>query len=392
MSDPARNLGPKLALLALGNFAVGTGALVIAGVLPMIARDTGVEVGTAGQLVAVYALAYAVMAPLLGGLGAGVPRRWFLAGAMALLAVGSVLGGMATSFATLVAARVIAALGGAAFTPGSAAVAAAMSPPEKRGGAIALVFGGFSVATVLGVPLGTYLGAHASWRVAFVLVAVIGTIAAVGVAALLADAPPAARVGASTWAGLIKRPPLLRAVAAAVFQMAAQFTVFTYVAGILRGAGVGSDGVTLVLLGFGVSSVIGTQIGGKLADRFSPRLVVSGFLAGLALLLPLVSVFANDRGFLVVAIVVWGGVGFGFQAPQQKRVVLLAPEAPTLALALNASALYVGTSLGASAGGIASHGYGLATLGWIGAGLALVGLGLAARADPDFGTEVAVAS
>lgn len=371
----------RLLVLALGNFAVGTGALVLAGVLPMIAHDVNVSAGTAGQLVAIYALAYAVAAPIISTLASGIPRRTLLAVSMLVLAAGSVVGCVATSFPVLVVARVVAALGGAAFTPASAAVAASIAAPERRGAAIALVFGGFSVATVLGVPVGTYLGAHASWRVAFGLVAALALLAGAGVLVALRGAPPAARVGADAWLSLLRRGAAVRAAAAAALQMAAQFTVFTYVAPLLRHAGFSGDGITFVLLGFGVASIAGTQIGGVLGDRLPPRLVVSGALAGLAIVLPLVSLASSSKLAVVVVLLVWGAVGFGFQAPQQKRIASLAPSAPTLALALNASALYVGTSAGAALGGVLWGAWGLTALGVAGGILAALGLAAALPGD-----------
>lgn len=379
MSGTPRRL--VLLVLALGNFAVGTGALVLAGVLPMIAHDVNVSAGTAGQLVAIYALAYAVAAPIISTLASGIPRRTLLALSMLVLAAGSVLGCIATSFPLLVVARVVAALGGATFTPASAAVAAAIAAPERRGAAIALVFGGFSVATVLGVPIGTYLGAHASWRVAFGLVAALAVLAGAGVLVALRDAPPATRVGADAWLALLRRGAVVRAAAAAALQMAAQFTVFTYVAPLLGHAGFGPDSITFVLLGFGIASIAGTQLGGVLGDRLPPRLVVSAALAGLAIVLPLVSLAASSE-LVVVVLLAWGAVGFGFQAPQQKRIASLAPSAPILALALNASALYVGTSAGAALGGALSGEWGLGALGIAGGILAALGL-LAALGGDD---------
>ncbi len=179
--------------LAAGTFAVGTGLLVIQGILPEMARDLGVSVGAAGQLVMVFAVTYAVSAPLLSTFGARFDRRRLLVAALVLFALSNLAAALSSSVALLVVARVVAALASALYTPNASVAGAGLAPPEARGRALAIVFGGLSIATVLGVPIGTLVGGFAGWRAAFWFVALLATLAAAGIALLLPAVPrPAA--------------------------------------------------------------------------------------------------------------------------------------------------------------------------------------------------------
>ena len=187
--------------LAAGTFAIGTGLLVIQGILPEMARDLGVSVGAAGQLVTAFAVAYAVSAPLLSAVAARFDQKRLLGGALIVFALSNVGAALAPSLAPLIVARVVAALSSALFTPNASAAGASLAPPDERGRALALVFGGLSVATVLGVPIGTLIGGAVGWRATFLFVGALGALAAAGLAALLprVTRPPSAAERCSRW-------------------------------------------------------------------------------------------------------------------------------------------------------------------------------------------------
>ncbi|MFC7104064.1 MFS transporter [Nonomuraea rubra] len=180
-------MSSRLYPMAAGNFAIGTGMFVTAGLLPPISTDLGVSRSAAGQLMTVFALAYALLSPVLAALTARMSRRTVLLVAMGVFVAGNTLTALAPTYALVMLTRVVAAAGAAMFTPTSSAVANALTEPERRGRALALVMGGLSVSSAIGVPLGTWLGEAAGWRATLWLVAGLGLVGLVGVAALVPE-------------------------------------------------------------------------------------------------------------------------------------------------------------------------------------------------------------
>lgn len=345
--------------LAAGTFAVGTGLLVIQGILPEMARDLGVGVGAAGQLVTVFALTYAVSAPLLSAFGARFDRRRLLVFALAVFALSNLAAALSTSIALLVLARVAAALASALYTPNASVAGAGLAPPEARGRALALVFGGLSISTVLGVPLGTLIGGLAGWRATFLFVALLGAAAAAWVAIYLPAPPPAPATNLGVLFGVLRRPRVAALAAVTALTMGGTFLVFSYIAPLVGlVAGGGTNTVAAALLLFGVFSVLGNFLGGFAADRTGPRRTLVVGLCAYALSLGALWAIVNVRpsGAVVlaaVALAAWGVSNWAFNPPQQQRLLEAAPDAGSLALSLNASALYLGQAVGSAVGGYA---------------------------------------
>jgi DHA1 family inner membrane transport protein len=364
-----------LAVLAAGNFVIGTGAFLVAGVLPHMAADLEVTIPAIGQLVTVYALTYAVASPILITFASLRKRRPALAAALLLYALGNLLAAVAGSVTLLFVARIVAALGAALFTPLAAVLAAELSPPERRARALSLVFVGFTLANVAGVPFGTMLGNNIGWRWAFASLAALGAAVA-GI--LLALLPLTRGIGARTLAAVgnaLRRPLVLSALGVALLQFAAQFVVYTYIAAILRSGGVFGDfGVFSILLLLGGATIIGNLLGGWASDRWGPGRVITVVLL---LLVPALALFPLASHSVVLAgvdAVAWGMVGTAFQVPQQHRMMSIPGEAAPVMLALNASALYLGMAGGAALGGIVVRRVGLHPLGVTGAALALLAI------------------
>ncbi|MFC4452541.1 MFS transporter [Deinococcus sonorensis] len=368
----------SLWILALGNFAIGTSALVVAGLLGVLAGDLHVPLGSAGAVVSAYSLTYALSAVLLGSLTSRLPRKPLLLVALLLFTLGNLGAALAPTFPLLLAARVLSAVGASLFTPVASGVAAALVPPELRGRALALVFVGVPVATVLGVPLGTWIGGTFGWRAAFWLVVGLSVVALAGVALLVrrVEVPrPTAH-----WLQLLQRPALRRALLVMLLLYMGQFALYPYLAPTLRTVtGLGTLGVTLLLLGFGAAGLLGNLLGGRLNDLWSgPRTLLLGLLLTAAVLL-LFPVLAPSAWAVAVLCAVWGVASLAINPPQQSRVVELGPDAPGVALALNASALYLGQALGAPLGGLVA-GTHLLWLGPMGGGLVLLAALLASPA------------
>ncbi len=330
-----------------------------------------------GQLVTVYALTYAVASPLLIALTGNWSRRTLLLSGLVLVATGNLVGALSSSYAILFSGRVVAALGAAVFTPTASSVAAALSEPADRGKAIGLVFAGFTVATAFGVPIGTFIGFSLGWRAALFLIVGVALVAGVAVFATVPGNVDVPRVNLARLLEVFRKPALLLVLSVTVFQMTAQFVIFTYIAPLLNYyLGLSTAGITLTLFAFGAASIVGNVVAGYSSDGFGtkPSILVSLIVLGATfLVLPL----ASSSVILVgVLIFVWGAVGFGYHTPQQARLVDLAPSLQSTVLALNASALYLGTSAGALVGGFVGSRVGLGSLAWVAAGLVGVALAL----------------
>ncbi|MGW2371795.1 MFS transporter [Kitasatospora sp. NPDC001683] len=341
----------RLLLLALGTFAMGTDSMVVAGILGPISADLGVSVGAAGQLVTVFALGYALLAPPLAAATARWPRRRLLLTALAVFSAANALSALAPGYELLLATRVLAAAGAALYTPTANAVATTLVAPERRGRAIATVLGGMTVATALGVPLGTWVG-RADWRLTMWLVTALGLAALAGLAALLRGlpAPAAAPTLSARLAPLGRRQVLGAAATTLAFFLAFQ-SVYIYLATAVHGATGGSaDRLSLILLTTGVMSVAGSWLGGRLVDRAGVRTVLlagSAVAAGAFAALPWLG--RGMPGALAYSVVV-PLAGWAVSVALPHRLASIDPANAPLLISLNSSALYLGTAAGGVAG------------------------------------------
>ena len=370
-------MNPTLAALALANFAVGTGALVIAGVLNQIAAGLQVSVAAAGQLMTAYALGYAVGAPVLSALAGRMDRRRVLALGLLLFVAGSAVAAAATGYGPLLAARCLMACGAALITPTSLAVAGFLSEPAQRGKAMSLVFGGFAIANVLGVPLGAWVGAHFGWRASLAMVAAFALLGLVAVQRCMPLGIKVPPTGFDTLFAAFTdwRKQLLILIVAV--QMASIFVIYTYVAPLIEGElGAGAQTITALLFWFGAVAVVATFAAGQLIVKLGVPRVMAGSLALLVLAHVGLSLLGGSLAMAVIVFALWATAGFTMMPAQQTRLVNAAPHAANALLALNASALYAGQALGAFVGGRVVSAAGVQALGWVGAIIALLALGM----------------
>ncbi|MGP8299760.1 MFS transporter [Streptomyces inhibens] len=342
----------RLLLLALGTFAVGTDSMVMAGILGLMARDLDISVPAAGQMVTVFALSYAVLAPVLATATARLPRRRVLLTALTVFTVANALSAIAPNYPILLATRVLAAAGAALYTPTANAVATTLVPPERRGRALATVLGGMTVATALGVPLGTYIG-RTDWRLTMWLVVALGAAAFLGLALLMRGlpAPTAAPDLRTRLAPLRNRRVLGAATTTLVFFLAIN-TVYIYLGTAVRPATGGDAGrLSLIMLVTGVASVAGNWLGGRAVDRLGTRVVLltgGTVSAALSFALPWAST-TMTTALIYAAISPLAGWAVAVALPH--RLASIDPPSAPLLISLNSSALYLGV---ASAGGVGS--------------------------------------
>ncbi|MCP2257193.1 MFS transporter, DHA1 family, arabinose polymer transporter [Streptoalloteichus tenebrarius] len=360
-----------LLALAIGAFGIGTTEFVIMGLLPQVAADYAVSIPTAGYLVTGYALGVVVGAPLMTVLGTRVSRKRMLMLLMGLFVVGNALSALAPVFGVMLAGRLVASLAHGSFFGIGSVVAADLVAPQKRAGAIAMMFTGLTVANVVGVPLGTLVGQAIGWRVTFLLIAVLGVVGLLGVAWLVPEQPRAEGVRVRHELAALRNVQVLLAMAMTVLGFGGVFAAITYIAPMMTDvAGFADTSVTWLLVLFGLGMVGGNLVGGRFADRaLMPMLYVS--LGGLAVVLALFTLTAHNKIASAVTIALIGALGFATVPPLQKRVLDQAAGAPTLASALNIGAFNLGNALSAWLGGIViAAGFGYTAPNWVGAVLA----------------------
>lgn len=367
----------RLALLALGlaSFGIGTTEFVIMGLLPDVASDLTVTIPQAGLLVSGYALSVAFGSPILAIATAGMNRKRALLVLIAVFIIGNLLCALATSYWLLMGARIVTALCHGAFFGLGAVVAAALVEPDRKAQAIAMMFAGLTLATVLGVPFGTALGEALGWRSTFFAVVAIGIAAALALQAWLPRNLPVPSMNLAREARSLGHTQVILAMLISVVSSASLFSVFTYITPMLENVTrISAHGVTLMLLLFGVGLTAGNFLGGRLADwRLMPSVI-----AILAVLVPLLCVFTVTSSAPLPAAVTlffWGVLAFALVAPLQTRVVTEAAGAPNLASTLNQGAFNLGNAIGAWIGGVGlTLGMHYAALPWIGAVLAVAAL------------------
>jgi len=369
--------------LTAGAFGIGVTEFVIMGLLLEVSADLGVTIAAAGLLISGYALGVVVGAPLLTALTARWPRKGVLIGLMVIFILGNAAAAIAPSYGLLMAARVLTAFAHGTFFGVGSVVATGLVAPERRASAIAIMFTGLTVANILGVPFGTWLGQHYGWRATFWAVTAIG-IAALAVLALLVPkdkSAPEAFDWRSDLRAMLRRPVLL-GLLTTVLGYAGVFAVFTYIAPALTGiTGLPASAVSPVLLVFGGGLILGNLLGGKLADRHLNRTVLGSMLA-LAVVLGLMGFALHNTVAAVVFVGLLGAAGFATVAPLQMWVLQKAEGAgQSLASSLNIAAFNLGNALGAWIGGIViEHGPGLGAVAPISALLPLAAVAVAAYA------------
>ncbi len=392
----------RLYWLALGTFAIGTEGFMIAPLLPDLARDLSVSVVSAGQLVTVFALTYALSSPVLTALTGDVNRRRLLIASMLGFAAANCVAWSANSYGTLMAARVLLAIAAGLYVPNASALASALVDPSRRGTALSIVTGGTSVAVALGVPLGALIGDRFGWRLNFAAVGVLALIASVGLLTGLprkvADGLPVASLRQRL--DVARQPAVLVALLSTMTWATGAFTVYTYLASFLaRAAGIGGSSVSAVLFMWGVAAVVGLRLGGLLTDRFGHRRVIVTSLS--LLTFAFLSLSASGlllspteaRVPILVAIAAWGLSGWAFFPAQQTRLISITDiQVAPVALSLNASFQFLGFSAGAALGSLTLSNASPLALGAVGAACVIVAMSLVFVAGWRVGNQSHVAS
>ncbi|MEN8649349.1 Cmx/CmrA family chloramphenicol efflux MFS transporter [Streptomyces sp. 21So2-11] len=363
-------------ILGLAVFALGTSEFMLSGLLPPIADDMGVSIPQAGLLISAFAIGMVIGAPLLAVATLRLPRRTTLIALITVFGFGQVAGALAPTYALLFASRVVSALACAGFWAVGAAVAIAMVPANSRARAIAVMLGGLSIANVLGVPLGAFLGDSFGWRSAFWAVAAASALALVGVATLIPRIPlPDEKPRLKRELGIYRDRQVWLAIVMTALAAGGVFCAFSYLAPLLTDvAGLDAGWVPTVLGLFGVGALIGTAIGGRVADAHLFGVLISG-LAASTVFLAALALFASTA-WVAVALAFLLGVSAFYTGPAlNARVFNVAGAAPTLAGATTTAAFNLGNTGGPWLGGtVIDADFGFASTAWAGAAMAALAL------------------
>lgn len=374
-----------LLALAISAFAIGTTEFISVGLLPLIAEDLNISVTTSALTVTLYALGVTFGAPILTSLTSKIPRKTLLFGIMIVFIIGNSLAATATGIGLLLTARIISAFAHGVFMSIGSTIAADLVPENRRASAIAIMFSGLTVATVTGVPLGTFIGQHMGWRAAFIGIVIIGVIALIANMILI---PSDLRKGTKTplrdQVKLITNGRLLLAFAITAIGYGGTFVVFTYLSPLLHDiTGFKESTVALILLLYGIAIAIGNIIGGKAANRKPVNALFYMFIFQ-AIILLILTFTAPFKVAGLITILLMGLLAFMNVPGLQVYVVMLAerfaPKAVDVASAVNIAAFNAGIAIGAYLGGVVTDSIGLIHTAWVGAAMVLVAVILTAWA------------
>ncbi|WP_419875833.1 MFS transporter [Candidatus Pristimantibacillus sp. PTI5] len=360
--------------LTVGAFAIGMTEFVIMGLLPNVAEDLHVSISAAGQLITMYALGVAVGAPILTVLTHRIPQKKLLLLLMVLFILGNALSVIAPTYAVLMAARVLTALTHGTFFGVGAVIASNLVRPEKRAGAVSIMMAGLTIANIIGVPLGTFIGQHMGWRASFGAISIMGIVALIGILIFIPQIRQAKPASILQQIASLASPKLLLFLLIAALGNAGLFAVFTYITPLLvQVSGFAEHSVTWILVLFGFGVTIGNIVGGKLADwKLLPSIL--GLYFTIAILLTLFTFTVHSPIAAVLTIFLWGAASFAVMPGLQVRIMSLAQTAPALASTSSHSAGNLGNASGAFIGGFVITHLSITALPWVGA--VLVGLAL----------------
>lgn len=374
------SLPPALWPLLFGNFVIGTGVMVVPGTLNELSDSLQVSVASAGQLISSGAFMMAVAAPLFAALAAGWDRRRLLALSLLWFGLLHAACALTDTLAALLPLRVLSLVAPAIFTPQAAASVGLLVPLEQRGRAITFIFLGWSVASVVGMPIASFIGGTLGWRSAFLMVAVMSIVGAAWVWRTLPTGirPPA--LSRAAWIQTLRSPALMLCVGVTVLSAAGQFVLFSYFAPYWHHQLNATPGdLSLLFLAFGVAGLLGNVLMMRYIGRLGTDRAVMLGLVGIA-----ISLLAWPLGVTlwttVLVCIPWALGCFSSNSAQQARLVGLAPDLASASVALNTSALYIGQAMGAAIGGLVIATGDFSLLSWVALVAVAAAIGVSALA------------
>ncbi|MCA1552069.1 MFS transporter [Bradyrhizobium sp. BRP19] len=376
-SPPGARTKLVVAALTIAAFAIGLDTFVIIGALDAISRDLAISTGMAGWIISIYALCYAIFAPLNAWMFKAMSRRNVQILSVSIFIIGNLICAIAPNFLALAAGRVISAHGAAMFTPAATALAAELLPPARKGFALSLIFGGMTVSQVAGVPATSWIADAIGWRFSFGFVVIAGLLALIIFAPMMSGIPDKAPEREN--APISRRFPktIYGLLSVTLFIVVSEFIVYSYVSVFIIGSlFVGVPLLSAALFAYGFGAVTGNAACGVLTDRFGPyKVLIAAVGAQLILLVGLVA-FGQHGTLTVLIAFLWGNVSYMYLVPIQHRLLGLAGDRSKLVLAMNSSTTFAGIAIGAFLGGIIVEISGITSLATASILIGLIGIAL----------------
>ncbi|MFF2908042.1 MFS transporter [Paenibacillus sp. NPDC057934] len=366
----------KIYILAILSFLVGTSEYVIAGILDKIAASTGVSLVTAGQLITVFSLAYAFGTPLVMVMTARMERKKLLLAAIGFFVLSNALAYVLPGIALLNASRILMGISAGVVVVVSMTIATKVARPGKEGSALAAVLMGFTASLIFGVPLGRIMATAYEWKAVFGVIAVLGLVAIVLIALLIPRTEGEEVVSLRKQLALLKQPKALTALSVTFFWIIGYSIFYSYITPFLLTAVGMSDGtLNTILFVIGIASLIGSRTGGYATDKWGlHRVLIAGLgLNGIALVL--IAFGVHVPVLLIAMLILWSIAVWSLGPPQQLHVITIAPESTGVMLSLNSMVLQLAMAAGAGVGGLVVERISLSAITWIAAAAIVVAFG-----------------
>lgn len=364
----------SLLCLTIGAFAIGMTEFIIMGLLPNVANDLNVSIPQAGQLITGYALGVAVGAPILTVFTHKIPQKKLLVLLMCIFIIGNALSVIAPTYGLLISARILTAFAHGTFLGVGSIMATKLVTPDRRAGAVSVVLAGLTIANIIGVPFGTFIGQQLGWRSSFGAITILGVISLFGIIRFIPVIPQGTPANLGQQFRNLIRPQVLLVLLIGAMGCGSLFAVFTYITPMLVDiSGFAEQNVTWILVLFGFGVTLGNMVGGRLADwKLMPSLIVNFGI--LAVLLAALTLTLHNPVLAVITIFLWGVAAFGIMPGLQIRIMNMTREAPLLATTSSHSAFNLGNAAGAYIGGFAITHTGLISVPIYAAVIAAIGL------------------
>lgn len=365
----------SLLTLTLGGLGIGITEFVMMGLLPDIAKDLAITIPQAGHLISAYALGVVVGAPLLVAIAGSYPPKKILIALMFMFTAFNALSAFSPDYITMFAARFLAGLPHGAFFGVGSVVASRIAGKGKEAQAVSLMFAGLTIANVIGVPLGTYIGHHYSWRYTFVIIVIVGIITLLTLKLWMPNLPATKDRDLKKELSFFKLPEAWLIILLIAIGTGGLFSWYSYIAPLLTDvSGFSADSITYILVLAGLGMLVGNFIGGKLADKFSPAKASIALLIAMALSLIIVHYVSSNQILSLVMTFITGAIAFSLAAPIQMLMINTAKGSEMIAASVSQASFNIGNALGAFLGGLPlAAGYDYTSPVVVGTAMALMG-------------------
>ena len=369
----------SLLALTLGGLGIGITEFVMMGLLPDIAKDLSISIPQAGHLISAYALGVVIGAPLLVVIAGSYPPKKILMVLMLMFTVFNALSAFAPGYATMFVARLMAGLPHGAFFGVGSVVASRIAEKGKEAQSVSLMFAGLTIANVIGVPLGTYIGHHYSWRYTFVIIVIVGIITILSIKAWMPALPATKNRNLAQELTFFKQPESWIIILMIAIGTGGLFSWYSYIAPLLTEvSGFTPNAITYILVIAGLGMLVGNFIGGKLADRFSPAKTTVALLLAMSLVLFIMHYTSANQTASLIMTFLTGAIAFAVASPIQMLMINTAKGSEMLAASVSQASFNIGNALGAFLGGLPlAAGYDYTSPVWVGSLMALIGASFA---------------